>query len=137
MSESLLTVQGLRFRYPASDWELTPIDLELRRGELLGVVGPNGSGKSTLLRLAAGQLTPAGGTILLKGEDLLRTPRRDIARLLGYLPQGVRPAYDHTVTEVVEMGRFCRQRGLGFGHPEDRKVVIRARPPIKRRARSR
>jgi iron complex transport system ATP-binding protein len=115
----------LGYRYPGSAWELSRIDVGLHPGDLLGIVGPNGSGKSTLLRLAAGLLAPARGQVRLKGQPINRVSRRDIARVLGYLPQSIRPSYDHTVTEVVGMGRFCRQRGLGFSGAEDREVMER------------
>ncbi len=125
MSDALLTLTDVGYRYPGSAWELSGIDLSLRRGALLGIVGPNGSGKSTLLRLAAGLLVSARGRVLLKGGQMSRMSRRDVARALGYLPQTIRPSYDHTVSEVVGMGRFCRQRGLGFGHAGDQAVMER------------
>jgi iron complex transport system ATP-binding protein len=125
VSETLLTCTDLGYRYPGSAWQLTGIDLTMASGDLLGIVGPNGSGKSTLLKLAAGILKPHAGQVLLRGQALARHSRRDIARLLGYLPQNVNPSYDHAVSDVVAMGRFCRRRGLGFGGPDDQVVIDR------------
>ncbi len=50
-------------------------------------------------------------------------PRRQIARVLGYLPQLVPATYDHTIDEVVAMGRFCRLHGLGFVTEDDQAVI--------------
>jgi lipopolysaccharide transport system ATP-binding protein len=47
---------------------LHPIDLEVHRGESVGIVGLNGAGKSTLLQLAAGVLTPSEGTVAIHGR---------------------------------------------------------------------
>ncbi|MDT7732791.1 MAG: hypothetical protein QOK45_3081 [Mycobacterium sp.] len=47
---------------------LTPVDLKIKRGELVALVGHNGSGKSTFLRLAAGTLELSSGTIEINGE---------------------------------------------------------------------
>jgi ABC-type polysaccharide/polyol phosphate transport system ATPase subunit len=47
---------------------LGPLDLEVRRGETLGIVGENGAGKSTFLKLAAGVIEPSSGTIATAGK---------------------------------------------------------------------
>ena len=47
---------------------LEGVDLEVARGETVGVIGPNGSGKSTLLKLVAGILRPTSGTITRNGR---------------------------------------------------------------------
>src|SRR5262245_4323300 len=45
-----------------------PVDLELRRGEIVALVRPNGSGKTTLAKLAAGLLEPRSGSVMLRGR---------------------------------------------------------------------
>jgi putrescine transport system ATP-binding protein len=50
------------------------VSLSIRKGEFFTLLGPSGCGKSTLMRLLAGFETPDGGTIVLDGEDLARTP---------------------------------------------------------------
>jgi len=57
------------------------INVEIREGELVGIVGANGSGKTTFLNLITGYLTPEGGRILLMGEDRTGLPPRVITRL--------------------------------------------------------
>jgi branched-chain amino acid transport system ATP-binding protein/urea transport system ATP-binding protein len=56
-------------------------DLQLRDGEIHGLIGPNGSGKSTLLKCIAGAVTPTSGTVLLGGRDVSREPPARRARL--------------------------------------------------------
>ena len=53
---------------------LRGVDLEVARGEVLGVLGPNGSGKSTLIRVLATLLTPDRGTARVFGRDVTREP---------------------------------------------------------------
>jgi ABC-2 type transport system ATP-binding protein len=63
---------------------LRSVDLEVARGEVLGVLGPNGSGKSTLIRILATLLTPDSGTARVFGRDVARDPlavRRTINRV--------------------------------------------------------
>ncbi|MDG9922904.1 MULTISPECIES: multidrug ABC transporter permease/ATP-binding protein [unclassified Pseudomonas] len=67
-----LQLAGIEYRYPGegeeAGFDVGPIDLELRRGELVFLVGGNGSGKSTLARLLTGLHRPAGGEIRLDGR---------------------------------------------------------------------
>ena len=51
-----------------SFWALKDIDLEIKKGETIGIIGPNGSGKSTLLKLIAGVTKPTKGEIITKGR---------------------------------------------------------------------
>lgn len=62
---------------------LARIDLEVRRGEVFGILGPKGAGKSTLLRILAGQLRPTEGKVKVFG----RSPRRGSTKArIGYVP---------------------------------------------------
>ena len=60
------------------------LDLEVRRGEVFGLLGPNGSGKSTTIKMMLGLLPPSSGKISLFGLP----PQAKAARAkLGYLPE--------------------------------------------------
>ncbi len=74
------TVGGGVFRAKRTLQAVAGVDLEIRRGEVLGIVGESGCGKSTLARMLLGLLPASGGSIRLEGEDLRRLDRRRIAR---------------------------------------------------------
>ncbi len=57
---------------------LSPVDLQVRRGEFVCVIGPSGCGKTTLLRAAAGFVAPSAGRVLHQGQAI-DAPRRDVA----------------------------------------------------------
>jgi ABC-2 type transport system ATP-binding protein len=76
------------------------IDLELRRGEVLGLLGPNGAGKTTTMQMLTGNLAPSTGSVTICGVDLLERPSAAKARV-GYLPE-VPPLYKElTVDEYL------------------------------------
>lgn len=69
-----LRLSNVQYRYPGQGdefaFQLGPIDLQVRRGELIFIVGGNGSGKSTLAKLLTGLYQPSEGTVALNGVTL-------------------------------------------------------------------
>ncbi|ATE59825.1 ABC transporter ATP-binding protein [Thauera sinica] len=98
------------------------IDVELRAGELTGILGANGAGKSTLLKALAG-LLPCSGRIALDGRPLHAYSIAERARLVAYLAQGHAAHWPLPVREVVALGRLPHGRGDG---PHDDAVIERA-----------
>jgi ABC-2 type transport system ATP-binding protein len=95
-----LSVCGL-CRYFGTRVAVHEINLELKRGEVLGLLGPNGAGKTTLMRMLTGNLAPSAGSIEICGIDLLDKPREAKARI-GYLPE-IPPLYrELTVDEYLQ-----------------------------------
>lgn len=124
-SVNLVELKNISFSY-GKDAVLQKINLNIHRGDYLGIIGPNGGGKTTLVRLILGLIKPDSGTVTLFNEDINRFrawPK------IGYVPQkatnydGNFPA---TVYEVASMGRFGR---LGFFRNmrnHDKEAVNRA-----------
>ena len=78
------------------------IDIEVRRGEILGLIGPNGSGKSTVLNLLSGITAPDSGTVVLVGDDVTSRSVHDRARRgLGRTFQNIRLFPHLTVLDNV------------------------------------
>src|SRR5260221_238253 len=63
---------------------LKALDLEVRRGEIFGLLGPNGSGKTTTIKLLLGLLFPTSGQALIFGKDATDVSKNE---RLGYLPE--------------------------------------------------
>jgi ABC-2 type transport system ATP-binding protein len=63
---------------------LNALDLEIRKGEIFGLLGPNGSGKSTTIKLLLGLLFPTSGQALVFGQDATEVTKNE---RIGYLPE--------------------------------------------------
>lgn len=113
----MLRIKGIRFSYKKP--VLKGLSFEVEPGELLAVLGPNGSGKSSLLKIIVGILKPASGSVLLDERDLLAIPRREAARLIGYVAQESVVRFPLTAMEFVLQGRFAQGRLIGFESEED------------------
>jgi ABC-2 type transport system ATP-binding protein len=74
------------------------VSIQVRRGEIVGLLGANGAGKTTLIRMLLGLIPATKGQILLLGER----PSRATRRRIGYVPQGLGLYDDLTVTENLE-----------------------------------
>lgn len=68
---------------------LEGVTMEVREGEMLGLVGPNGSGKSTMLKVMLGIIRPTSGGVFIKGEDVSGKDWKEFKRSIGYMPERV------------------------------------------------
>lgn len=85
---------------------LHPLHGELLAGQVTAIVGPNGAGKSTLLSLLCGSNLPTQGTVALDGRALTTWPHASLARRRAVLAQDNAVAFNHSVHEVVALGRY-------------------------------
>ena len=95
-----INIQGVRHIYKAGNVAINGIDLEISTG-LFGLLGPNGAGKSTLMRIICSLLVPTEGHVTVNGFDVVKE-RRQVRRLLGYLPQEFNAWQLHRVEEVLD-----------------------------------
>jgi peptide/nickel transport system ATP-binding protein len=89
MTETILEMRGLTrsfrvgrgiFAKAATLQAVAGIDLDVIKGEVLGIVGESGCGKSTLARMMLGILPPTSGSMRLGGQEVAAMPRRELAR---------------------------------------------------------
>ena len=105
----MLVVCGLEVRYgrvPA----VRGVDLELERGEIVGLIGPNGAGKSTTLHAIMGAVPVSAGEIRLAGTAIQgRAPEQIVRSGIALVPEGRRIFAELTVEENLRLG-LCGRR---------------------------
>lgn len=100
--DTLVKISDVSFAYNGEP-AVSDINLEIKRGEFLGIIGPNGSGKTTLLKIILGLLKPQKGEVQLFGQDMNRF--KDWSKI-GYVPQRAGSnvtSFPISVEEVVGM----------------------------------
>lgn len=82
--DSILTVDGVAKSY-GGKMALAGVSLEVKRGEMFGVIGPDGAGKTTLFRILATLLLPEKGKVVVDGYDTVKD-YKEIRKFIGYMP---------------------------------------------------
>jgi len=118
---AILTVAGVSKTYDSGTTALSPIDLEIEKGEIFALLGPNGAGKTTLISIICGIVTPSSGTIDVMGHDAIRDFRA-ARRLVGLVPQELSVDMFETVLATVKFSRRLFGRS---GHDAYIEQVLR------------
>ena len=121
----MLQVTELAFGFPGRTVG-RGVGFSLAPGEVMCVLGPNGGGKTTLFRTLLGLLERHAGSIAIGGEPIEKLRRAEIARRVGYVPQGHAGYFAYTVGEMVLMGRTARLGALSAPGRGDREIAARA-----------
>jgi len=121
----MLSADQLAFGFPGRTIG-RDVSFALGAGEVLCVLGPNGGGKTTLFRTLLGLLEPHRGSITLDGEPFDKLSRTEIARRIGYVPQGHTAYFAFTVREFVLMGRTAHLGMFSVPGRKDHEVSLRA-----------
>ncbi len=102
------------------------LDLDVFGGTITAVIGPNGCGKSTLLRALGRLMKTRGGHVLLDGKRIDRMSTRQVATVLGVLPQAPVAPEGLSVADLVARGRHPHQAWYRQWSSDDETAVAEA-----------
>jgi len=119
------SVKGVSFTYPDGTQSLFGIDLEIERGEFIGILGANGSGKTTLLKVMDGLMKDFEGSVYLDGVRIRELSPKEIYKKVGLVFQNPdEQLFASTVFEDVAFGPI----NMGLSKEE---VTLRANSALK------
>lgn len=113
--------RGVGYRAGGSEI-LKGVDLVVRQGEFFSIIGPNGAGKTSLLKCVDG-LVRFTGRISVLGYPVAGTGRKELARVVSYVPQASSAVFPFTVREFVMMARYPHLSPFTSPGPEDEEAV--------------
>ncbi|MCS7108290.1 MAG: ABC transporter ATP-binding protein [Sulfolobales archaeon] len=99
-----IKVLGIEVKYKSLN-VLDDLSFEVAEGEVTSIIGPNGSGKTTLLKTVDGILKPYRGSVYVDMKEVCRIPKKELAKLVGYVPQLVNLQQGIKVIDFVLTGR--------------------------------
>jgi iron complex transport system ATP-binding protein len=123
--ERTLSAEGVTLGY-GDRVIVETLDLRLPPGRVTTIVGANACGNSTLLKSMARLLAPTSGQVLLDGKAIHRMPTKQVARVLGLLPQSPVAPDGIAVSDLVSRGRHPHQGALARWTRADDDAVARA-----------
>ncbi|HUF46672.1 MAG TPA: ABC transporter ATP-binding protein [Vicinamibacterales bacterium] len=127
---SVVSLRGVTRSFGATV-ALEGIDLDVRTGQMYGLIGPDGAGKTTALRLVCGLTRPDAGQVRVFGVDPWRT-RRVATSAIGYLSQRFSLYGDLSIDENIAF--FARLHGLRhFDAARDRLLALTGLLPFRTR----
>ena len=98
-------MSGVSFAYKKATLLLENTSLRAENGRIAALLGPNGAGKTTIIRLLLGLLKPKKGTIEIDGKPTDKLRRKELSRMVAYLPQAIDFASESAI-EAVLMSRL-------------------------------
>ncbi|MGV2623105.1 UNVERIFIED_CONTAM: ABC transporter ATP-binding protein [Halobacillus marinus] len=105
---------------------LRDVDLAIPSNKINVIIGANACGKSTLLKTMAKLIKPEAGDITLDGKAISKIPPKELARVLGILPQSPVVPEGITVADLVGRGRYPHQKFLKGWSKQDYEAVAEA-----------
>ena len=121
--KNVFEIENLSFAYDKHE-VLNNLNLSFHEGIVTTMIGPNGCGKSTLLQLMTKNLKPAGGKILLQGEDIAQIRQKQFAQSVAVVHHYNTAPPDLTVEKLVSYGRIpYHKMGVPFDKAKDMERI--------------
>lgn len=117
-----LKVENLYYKI-YEDTILDNINLEINKGDFVGLIGPNGCGKSTLLKNIYRVYKPDNGSIFIDGNNINKLNNKTVAKEMSVMIQENNIEFDINVIDMVLLGRYAYKKLLENNSEEDLNIA--------------
>ncbi len=128
-----INVENISFSYTkitkykqGNTFSIKDISISVNQGEFISFAGPNGSGKSTILKLINRIILPSSGKIEIFGNNYKNISRKELSKIISYVPQNYSIPFSFTAFEIILMGRTPYLNQIGFETKKDREIAFEA-----------
>jgi len=123
--DDLLSIKGLNKDF--GDFHaLKDINIDVRRGLMVGLIGPNGCGKSTMMKCICKIQDMTSGSISIDGSDIGPMKPAEVSKLVASVPAEAGQTFGMTVMDMVMLGRYPFVDRIWWETEEDERVVREA-----------
>jgi ABC-2 type transport system ATP-binding protein len=102
--DPILSIKGLTKTYASGFEALKGVNLDIHAGEIFALLGPNGAGKTTLISIVCGIVNASGGSVTVRGKDIVKD-YREVRSRIGVVPQELATDMFETVWDTVKFSR--------------------------------
>lgn len=120
----MIQVKNVWFSYDGKTDILKDITFSVSPGEIVTILGPNGSGKTTMLKCIDQIIKPYKGEIYFCDKNLLTLERKEISKLISYVPQESKITFPYSVLDIILLGRTPHIGMFSLPKKEDVEKVI-------------
>jgi iron complex transport system ATP-binding protein len=122
----MFTISNAEFGYSSERKIFSNVSFSIEKGEIFCILGPNGIGKSTLLKCCARIMPLRSGEVSIAGKSLKEWDRRDLAKMIGYVPQAHHMVFPFSVLQLVLLGRTPHIPAYARPGKKDREIAVEA-----------
>ena len=126
----MISIESLTAGYEKKE-VIKGISFEAGMGDFVGIVGPNGCGKTTMLRAILGLIKVYDGSVKVRGTNVLKMNRGELAKRIAFVPQLMKPIDGFTVEDTVLLGRTPHIKRFAFESDKDYRITNRALERLK------
>ena len=124
-NNSEISIKNVSFSYDNSQKKiLDGLNINIKKGEFVGILGANGSGKSTLLKMILKYFPIETGNIEISDKNISLYSYKEMAKIISFVPQKSALNMPISVIEMIYMGRtpHIKNKWIGFDKEDERKV---------------